>query len=272
MRIKHNKKRNTAFLFEALTNELTKAIVSEDKEKKALVLKVIKESFHPRSTLKKELSIYDSIVKAHDLSARQAEKVYLEAVKQYSSLNREQIFSEQSKLINQMNKTLSSEVFDNFVPSYTLLATAHQLFNSELPPKSKIMLEERLLSSMIKKPILEGSNYTLKKVPTDKLVVKTHFKKFNEKFGAELLKEQKTLLQKYINSFSDNGLELKIYLNEELSRLKTFFIEQQESREDLGKVVDVIDGFKGQFITREVLDKTLKLQSLAKELEDESSN
>ncbi len=31
---KHNKKRNTAFLYEALVREMTKAVVSQDKKRK----------------------------------------------------------------------------------------------------------------------------------------------------------------------------------------------------------------------------------------------
>ena len=34
MKLKHNKKRNTAFLYEALVKELTKAIVNKDVEGK----------------------------------------------------------------------------------------------------------------------------------------------------------------------------------------------------------------------------------------------
>jgi phosphatidylinositol alpha-mannosyltransferase len=36
IKLKHNKKRNTAFLFESLTKELTKAIVAKDEKRKAL--------------------------------------------------------------------------------------------------------------------------------------------------------------------------------------------------------------------------------------------
>ena len=41
MKFKHNKKRNTAFLFEALVRELTKTVVIENREKKAEVLQIM---------------------------------------------------------------------------------------------------------------------------------------------------------------------------------------------------------------------------------------
>ena len=41
---KHNKKRNTAFLFEALVREMTKAAIRGDNKKKQKVLKVIRSN------------------------------------------------------------------------------------------------------------------------------------------------------------------------------------------------------------------------------------
>ena len=42
MKIKHNKKRNTAFIYEALVRELTKAFVENDQELKYNIKEVIK--------------------------------------------------------------------------------------------------------------------------------------------------------------------------------------------------------------------------------------
>ena len=45
MKIKHNKKRNTAFVYEALIKEATEAIVKNDLEKKQKIVKIIKNYF-----------------------------------------------------------------------------------------------------------------------------------------------------------------------------------------------------------------------------------
>ncbi len=45
MKQKHNKKRNTAFIFEALIRELTKAIVAKDEKKKKTIVRLVKENF-----------------------------------------------------------------------------------------------------------------------------------------------------------------------------------------------------------------------------------
>ena len=42
--MKHNKKRNTAFLYECHVKELTKAIVRKDNDKKSKIIGIIKEN------------------------------------------------------------------------------------------------------------------------------------------------------------------------------------------------------------------------------------
>jgi hypothetical protein len=269
MRLKHNKKRNTAVLFEALVKELTKAVVAKDSDRREVVLHIIKEAFKRGSALKRELTVYDSVLKTEGVSPRQAEKILKEATRQYAALSKEDIFAEQTALIDKINKLVSPEAFDNFVPSYTAMATAYQLFNRDLSPKSRVILEEQVLLSMTHKVISETKKTT--KVSHDKLVMKTHIKKFNEAFGTALLKEQKTLLQKYINSFSDNGLDLKIFLNEEIGRLRTIISESADTNKEFVPVVETIDSFKGQWITNDLLKKVLKLQELAGELQNSVS-
>ena len=89
--------------------------------------------------------------------------------------------------------------------------------------------------------------------PIDNLTYKSFVKAFNEKYDNSLLSEQKDLLKVYINSFTDNGIDLKIFLNEEISRLKDI-IEESKSLEDIRKdpqmlestnqVLDVLDSLK----------------------------
>ena len=269
MKLKHNKKRNTAFLFEALCKELTKAIIEKDTGRKTTVLAVIKEGFKKGSVLSNELEIYKSVLETKATSTRQADRVFREAVRQYESVSKARIFEEQSTLINNINKSLGSEVFNNFVPSYTAMATAHQLFNTDLKPKQKVILEERMVLSMVKQEVLQEGDF--RKVSSDKLVYKTYVKKFNETFKDGLLEEQKSLLNKFINSFSDNGLDLKVFLNEEVARIRNVLDENKERLENHNQLIEVVDGFKGQWITTDLLRKIIKLQSLAGELQTDGS-
>ena len=110
MRLKHNKKRNTAFVYEALIRELTKSVVKNNKYKQNKIVSIMKEHFAHGTELSKELDVYKSIYETTDLEKNIAEKIISEAKHRYSTLNKGTIFREQSALISKINKT-SQKIF-----------------------------------------------------------------------------------------------------------------------------------------------------------------
>ena len=273
MKFRHNKKRNTAFLFEALVKELTKSIVKNDLQTKEKIISLIKENFKKDSILAKELKIYKSLLESKNLSNRVAEKLIYEARREYKSLDREVVFEAQSKLINQINKTLSRNIFSNFVPQYKNIATIYQLFSEEDGPKKRVLLEEKVIQQ------LSAPTEVLKEkiIPTDKLVFSTFTKNFNSIYSKNLQEDQRELLNKYITSFSDNGIEFKIFLNEEVGRLKNEMTQSLRSESVKGnplilektqKVIQTIEEFKNTEITSSMIQKIMKIQSLVKEIQN----
>ena len=274
MKLKHNKKRNTGFLFESLIKEATKTIISKNNDKKEKIISIIREHFKKGTILAKELELYHALVEtSQDTEHTQegAEKVLQEAKRQYDKLDKDQIFEEQSYLINKINKIISKEVFGNFVPNYKSLATVYQIFNQDMPIKKRIMLESELVNTMAKQP--EGA---VDKVPADSLVLNSFISKFNEKYSQSLFEEQKTLLGNFVSSFMDSGIELKIYLNEEIGRLREKIEEAKKiseietSPEMLNKtemVLQLIETFKNEEINEKAIEKILKIQNLVRELE-----
>ena len=131
-KIKHNKKRNTAFLYEALVRELTKATMRKDGEKKNTIVSIFKEFFKPRGPLARDLKLYQNILETKVDDKRLAEKIVLESRLEKSAIDNKVLFNEQSALISRINKELSPEVYTNFVPNYKDLATLHQIFNNIL--------------------------------------------------------------------------------------------------------------------------------------------
>ena len=112
--------------------------------------------------------------------------------------------------------------------------------------------------------------------PIDDLTFKTFVEKFNTEYSGKLINEQKELLTKYISSFIDNGIELKIFLNEELGRLKKIVTESasmeevkndEEMSEKTKKVLEIIEDFKNHKIGKELIEKILKIQNLASEIQ-----
>ena len=60
-KLRHNKKRNTAFLYEALIREVTKCILSKDALKKAKIVSIVREHFARGTSLRKELEIFKAV-------------------------------------------------------------------------------------------------------------------------------------------------------------------------------------------------------------------
>ncbi len=69
MRLRHNKKRNTAFVYEALVRELTKSIIKNNTFKRNKIVQVMKEHFQKDSSLLEELEIYKSLYETSELDA-----------------------------------------------------------------------------------------------------------------------------------------------------------------------------------------------------------
>ena len=51
MRIRHNKKRNTAFVYESLIKEITLAILKEDVDRKTKAIDILRKHFAPETSL-----------------------------------------------------------------------------------------------------------------------------------------------------------------------------------------------------------------------------
>jgi hypothetical protein len=249
--------------------EATVAILKNDRERKNKVISIIKKHFHNESILHKDLEFYRSLYENQNLDQKTSEKILREVRIQKQLIDPEGLFKQQTELIHDINKELSTEVFNNFVPNYKTLATIDQIFSLKTSPKNCVILENEIVKNMRSK-VVDGPTESV-----DKLTYNTFVKKFNEKYESELLNEQKELLTYYIASFADNALELKIFLNEELSRLKTKLVDSKEAEEikndedmlrKTNKVIERLQSFTTAEITEDVLSTVLRTQSLVEEI------
>ena len=266
--MKHNKKRNTAFLYECLIKELTKAIVREDKKRQIITKKVIKEFFNKNSELRKELNLYNSLLETNALSESFSRRLLEESKKDFYDLSRKNIFNSQTKLINVMNQKLGHNIFSNFIPNYKDIASVGLYFqNQKLGAKKRIMLEENLIK------YLGRSNSLLTEMKhLDNLEYRTFVNKFNETYERTLRTEQKDLLTNYIVSFSDNGVGLKSFLNEEIGRLKNALQVQlsegstNHNSENFKKVKAKLDKYSQIPIDHQMVEEIFYIQDLIAEV------
>lgn len=268
MKIKHNKKRNTGFVFESLIREMTVAVIKKEDEKKHTILKIIQKHFRPNTALQRDLDNYRSLYENQNLDQLTSEKILKEAKLASRMLDPNQLFDEQTELINDINKEVSSSVYNNFVPNYKTLASIHQIFSDKLSPKNQVILENEIVADMC-----AAAEQPRQMASIDSLTLDTFAEKFNAKYEQSLMAEQKELLNMYINSFHDNGIGLKTYLNNEIARLKgeienCLQTEEIKSDEKMAvktlKVGELLENLYKQEITDASLLQVLKTQELVR--------
>ena len=268
MKIKHNKKRNTAFVYEALIREGTSAILQKDESRCNKIVAIIKKHFKDGSVLKKDLECYKSLYESSNLSELDSARIIKEAKTQKNVIDSGVLFEAQTDLIHDINKEVQSSVFNNFVPNYKSLANIYQMFSDSTNPKDAVLLENLVIASMI------SVSNTKEEESVDRLVIETFINKFNKKYKDELYEEQKTLLNLYIQSFVDNSVEFKTFLNEEISRLKTE-LSKATLRKDISNDEEIttkaneillkLESFNRTTINEKVLLTVLRVQSLIRE-------
>ncbi len=261
--MRYNKKRNTAFLYEALVLEMTKAIINNDEERKDIALDILKENFSSNSILHEELDAYRAVLETKNVEKGWAEMTLREAQRTYLSLHPDNVFNQQTHVINRVNKELGKDTFNIFTPNYKSLATIAQLFSVKTPVKKRVMLEATLIESMT------SPSKTMNIEAIDNVVYNVFVKKFNEKYDS-LLEEQRDLLYKYIFSFADDGFGLKISINEEIARLKEIVSESKKEIPDLKERFESLENLLGSFSKQNIDDtmilKIMQTQEFCKEL------
>ena len=270
-KFKHNKKRNSAFLYEVLIQELTKAVLQKNQDLQNKTTALIKESFGGNSNLYLELKLYRAITNTEGVGVITAEKIINEVKVRHKDIDKKKLLLEQNKLIRKMKKLFLDDVFSNFVPNYKNMASIAQIFNQKTSIKSKILLENEMVGKMSLKEDEE------KMVPIDNIVYKSFVKKFNNEYSVKLMTEQRTLLNKFITSFHNNGLELKMYLNEEIGRLKKVlsqalkteeFIKDSEMNTSAKNVIGLLESYKNKTPDKKMVEEVIKVQELVKEIRE----
>ena len=273
MKFKHNKKRHTAFLFEALIKEMAKSVVANDSERQSKIARIVKRHFQKRGVLYKDLQTYKVIMEMKEAEIDFAKRLLAEVRRDRGNIDTQKVFVEQSKLIKKINIELGRGVYANFVPNYKSMATLGQLFSDNNSPNEKILLEDKVLEEMTR-----AEEKTEKQIMehVDSLVYKTFADKFNKEYEGRLHEEQRKVVSKYIYSVSDNGISLKSYLNEEVSRLKERVLESLGSREiredermteSTKKVLEFLESLKETRLSDEIIKKVMQVQDLVREVD-----
>jgi hypothetical protein len=266
--MKHNKKRNTAFLYECLVRSLTKSVIRENTQDQQVVKAILKEFFAKGAILAQELEVYRSLLESKELKSDYSRRLLSETKKDFDEINRKDVFNEQTNLIKKINQALGSDSFGIFIPNYKDLATVGMFLQQDkLSAKKRIMLEDNCVK------LLGRTDKVLTEMKhLDKLEFNMFVNRFNNTYEHSLLVEQKELLTNFITSFSDNGLGLKSYLNSEIGRLKeAVSAEIVDGRnpsliENFQKVKTKLDSYSSQPLNEDLVEEIFYIQDLLAEV------
>jgi len=266
----HNKKRNTAFLFEALVKEQVECVLKKNDNKAKLIEKTINKFFAQGTSLGKELELYICLSESTNLQPELAERLITNAKESRDTIDESSIWSEQSRLIAFINKALGAHIYENFVPSYRILATINSLFNKKLPVKYRAQMEQKIKDLLIQeaqKP--EEVNNDI-----DMLVFKKYVDNFNSQYS-DLLEEQKELLSKFILHQFGSDMDFKIYMNEECGRiLEVINVNMSKLvsplKESVNQCVSDLRNINLKYIDETLMYQLMKYQELARTLTNEN--
>lgn len=268
----HNKKRNTAFLFEALVKEQVECVLKKKDKKATLIQKTINKFFAPNTELGKELELYISLSESKKLSSEFAERLISTVKQSRENLNESELWAEQGKLISFINKALGSHVYENFVPSYRVLATINSIFNKRLPVKYRALMEQKikdfLVSSQEKEEeVNEG---------VDALVFQKYIENFNNQYS-NLLTEQKELLSKFILYQFGSDIDFKVYMNEECGRISKIVqsnlnkLDSDLLKETVNQCIGDLKNINLKHIDETLIYQMMKYQELARTFSNEDN-
>ncbi len=222
MKQKHSKYKNTGILFELLTRQLTSDTIAGENPQS---LNFLKKHFNSKTELLKEYKIYHTLATQKYKKESQATMLIEELIKAHENLNKSQLRREKYNLIKEIKDTYNvNNFFKAKINNYKVMASIYNLLeNKEASPTSIVKSKTTLLENIIEKPVKKTTNSVLENFnkqdkSTKLLAYKVILEKFNDKYK-DLADNQKILLKEYVNSVT-NSPSLKLYINEEIKKVK----------------------------------------------------
>ena len=128
-KIKHSKFKNTGFLFELLTRQITLEILNNSQEK---AKKIVVEFFGNGTELSKELRLYKLLIDEKYNSENKAEK-FIEAIMDArTKLDEQKLIKEKYNLVKVIKENFEIDTFlTSPVTNYRVLASIHKLFEAK---------------------------------------------------------------------------------------------------------------------------------------------
>ena len=282
-KIKHSKFKNTGFLFELLTRQITLEILNNAPVEKAK--KIVQEFFGGKTELAKELRLFNLITTEKYNSESKAEKFIDAIIETRTKLDETKLLREKYNLVKAIKENFDIEEFvASPVANYRVLASVHKIFEAKIQDvtnvkdvfDAKITLVEHISTTATSiKKIEDKLMETYKNQEKDlrlltyKILVET----FNSKY-TNLNDDQKGLLREFINNVN-NTSKFGEYYDSQLKKVVTELHKlHSEINDKITKIKlkETINVLKQQKIGKKITDEQVSALMISYELIKEITN
>lgn len=281
-KIKHSKFKNTGFLFELLTRQITLEILNGQEEKSK---SIIREFYGKGTELSKELRLFNLLINEKYNSENKADKFIDAILEAHTKLNHSKLSREKYNLVKTIKENFE---IDNFLASpvtnYKILASIHKLFEAKridvLDVKdvfdSKLTLVEHISNSPITQKVKEDKlveEYKKQEKDLRLLTYKILVENFNKKY-TNLNDDQKSLLREYINNVTNTSKFTEYYEGQLIKTITELHSLYQGMEDKITKIKlrETINVLKKQKLGKKITDEQVSALMMSYELVKEIKN
>jgi DNA repair ATPase RecN len=282
-KIKHSKFKNTGFLFELLTRQITLEILNNAPEEKAK--KIVQEFFGGKTELAKELRLFNLLINEKYNSEGKAEKYIDAIIETRTKLDENKLSREKYNLVKSIKENFELDSFlSSPVSNYKVLASVHKIFEAKIQDvtnvkdvfDAKLTLIEHISTStpsLKQKEDKLMEDYRKQEKDLRLLTYKILVETFNKKY-TNLNDEQKDILREYINNVTNTSKFGEYYdskLKVVVTELHKLYSEVNDKITKI-KLKETINVMKQQKIGKKVTDEQVSALMMSYELIKEIKN
>jgi hypothetical protein len=281
-KIKHSKFKNTGFLFELLTRQITLEILNNSPEK---AKNIVSEFFGNGTELAKELRLFNLLINEKYNSETKAEKFIDAILDARTKLDEQKLAKQKYSLVKSIKENFEIDSFlSSPVTNYKVLASIHKLFEAKatnvLDVKdvfdSKLTLVEHVSTStpsLKQKEDKLVEDYKKQEKDLRLLTYKILVETFNKKYS-NLNDSQKLLLREYINNVTNTSKFGEYYSNElknVVTELHSIYTTMDDKITKI-KLKETINVLRNQKFGKKITDEQVSALMMGFELIKEIKN
>jgi len=282
-KIKHSKFKNTGFLFELLTRQITLEILNNAPEEKAK--RIVQEFFGGKTELAKELRLFNLLINEKYNSEGKAEKYIDAIIETRTKLDENKLVREKYNLVKSIKENFELDSFlSSPVSNYKVLASVHKIFEAKIQDvtnvkevfDAKLTLIEHISTttpSLKQKEDKLMEDYRKQEKDLRLLTYKILVETFNKKY-TNLNDDQKDILREYINNVNNTSKFGEYYdskLKVVVTELHKLYSEVNDKITKI-KLKETINVMKQQKIGKKVTDEQVSALMMSYELIKEIKN